>query len=95
LRIRRAADDDGKEARPCAGGGLRPGLAQPPSKNAPTAFPGGDLQYIAAHGAPANLTGFIERLRSEGVLTKTRFGKKYPMWWRRSKLFRAVARENK
>jgi hypothetical protein len=33
-------------------------------------------EYIAAHGAPANLTGFIERLRSEGVLTKTRFGKK-------------------
>jgi hypothetical protein len=52
-------------------------------------------EYFAAHGAPANLTGFIERLRSEGVLTKTRFGKKYPMWWRRSKLFRAVARENK
>jgi hypothetical protein len=36
-------------------------------------------EYIAAHGAPANLTGFIERLRSEGVLTKTRFGKKYPI----------------
>ena len=36
-------------------------------------------KHIAAHGAPANLTGFIERLRSEGVLTKTRFGKKYPI----------------
>ena len=37
------------------------------------------LEYIRAHGAPANHTHFIEWLRSEGVLTRTRFGKKYPI----------------
>lgn len=36
-------------------------------------------EYIAAHGAPANLTDFTEYLRAAGVLTKTRFGKKYPI----------------
>jgi len=37
------------------------------------------LEYIRAHGAPTNHTHFIEWLRSEGVLTRTRFGKKYPI----------------
>ena len=36
-------------------------------------------KYIKAHGPPANLTGLIKRLRMGGVLTKTCFGKKYPI----------------
>ncbi len=36
-------------------------------------------QDIRQHGAPANNTEFIRRLRDDGVLTKTRFGKKWPV----------------
>ena len=37
------------------------------------------FEGVKRHGAPDNLTYVLSWLRSEGALTKTRFGKKYPI----------------
>ena len=37
------------------------------------------LEYIRQHGVPSNIKHFIRRLRDDGVLTKTRLGRKWPV----------------